>query len=183
MPFEEPEMTIAASIILTVPVTSRDHLRGPVSAEVTLVEYGDYACARCNQARLVVKQLQAALGNRLRYVFRNFPMSQLHSNYAAEAAEAAGAQNKFWEMHDVLYDHQSALSDKHLKVYATWVGLDMERFKEDMAYHTHAVRVREDALAAKRSGVSDTPAFFINDSRHLGPPDFEALLSGIGEAS
>jgi protein-disulfide isomerase len=110
-------------------------------------------------------------------------MSQLHSNYAAEAAEAAGAQNKFWEMHDVLYDHQSALSDKHLKVYATWVGLDMERFKEDMTYHTHAVRVREDAFAAKRSGVSDTPAFFINDSRHLGPPDFEALLSGIGEAS
>jgi len=176
-------MTITASTILTVPVTSRDHLRGPVSAGVTLLEYGDYACPRCNQARLAVKQLQAALGDRVRYIFRNFPISNMHAIHAAEAAEAAGAQNRFWEMHEVLYDHQSALSDKHLKVYATWVGLDMERFNEDMAYHTHAQRVRQEALAAGRSGVSDTPAFFINDRRHLGSSDFEALLSSIEEAS
>lgn len=176
-------MTITASTILTVPVTSRDHFRGPDSAEVTLVEYGDYACSRCNQARSVVKQLHATLGDRLRYVFRNFPMSNSSTHHAAAAAEAAGVQNKFWEMHEVLYDHQAALSDKHLKVYATWVGLDMERFNHDMSNHTHAVRVRQDALAAHRSGVSDTPSFFINDRRHLGPSDFETLLSSIGEAS
>ena len=157
-------------------------LRGPDPLKYSL-EYGDIACRRCTQSRSAVKQLQAALGDRLRYVFRNFPMSNLHSSYAAEAAEAAGAQRKFWEMHDVLYDHQGALSGKNLKVYATWVGLDMERFNEDMAYHIHAPRVRQDALAAARSGVSDTPAFFINDRRHLGPSDFENLLSSIGEAS
>jgi protein-disulfide isomerase len=176
-------MTITASTILTVPVTSRDHFQGPDSAEVTLVEYGDYACPRCSQARSVVKQLHAALGDRLRYVFRNLTMSNSSTQHAAEAAEAAGVQNKFWEMHEVLYDHQAALSDKHLKVYATWVGLDMERFNHDMSNHTHALRVRQDALDANRSGVSDTPAFFINDRQHLGPSDFETLLSSIGEAS
>src|ERR1700722_13834939 len=118
-------MTTTASTILTVSVTSRDHFQGPASAEVTLVEYGDYACPRSNQARSVVKQLHAALGDRLRYVFRNFPMSNSTQD-VAEAAEAAGVQNKFWEMHEVLYDHQAALSNKHLEVYATWVGLDME---------------------------------------------------------
>jgi protein-disulfide isomerase len=182
MKLEEPAMTMTASTILTLPVTNRDHLRGPVSAEVTLVEYGDYACPRCNHARSVVKQLHAALGDRLRYVFRNFPMAHLRPHHAAEAAEAAGAQNKFWEMHELLYDHQAALSDKHLRLYATWVGLDMERFNSDMTHHAHALRVRQDALAANRSGVSDTPSFFINDSRHLGPSDFETLLSSIGEA-
>jgi protein-disulfide isomerase len=176
-------MTMTASIILTVPVTSRDHFRGPDSAEVTVVEYGDYACPRCNQARSIVKQLHPALGDRLRYVFRNFPKSNSPIHHAAEAAEAAGVQNKFWEMQEVLYDHQAALSDKHLKVYATWVGLDMERFNHDMSNHTHALRVRQDALAANRSGVSDTPSFFINDRRHLRPSDFETLLSSIGEAS
>jgi protein-disulfide isomerase len=110
-------------------------------------------------------------------------MSNSSTQDAAEAAEAAGVQNKFWEMHEVLYDHQAALSDKHLKVYATWVGLDMERFNHDMSNHTHALRVRQDALDANRNGVSDTPAFFINDRRHLGPSDFETLLSSIGAAS
>jgi protein-disulfide isomerase len=183
MKLEELSMTTVASTILILPVTSRDHLRGPASAAVTLVGYGDYACPHSNQARFVVKQLLGALGDRLRYVFRNFPMSTSQPNHAAEAAEAAGAQNKFWEMHELLYDHQTALSDKHLKVYATWVGLDMERFNRDMSYHAHAVRVREDSLAASRSGVSTTPSFFINDRRHLGPCDFETLRSSIEEAS
>ncbi|HWO30048.1 MAG TPA: thioredoxin domain-containing protein, partial [Candidatus Acidoferrum sp.] len=121
-------MTTVASTLLTVPVTGRDHIRGSARALVTLVEYGDYACPHCNEARSVVKRLQAAVGDRLRYAFRNFPMPTLQPkpHRAAEAAEAAGAQNKFWEMHDLLYDRQTALSDKHLKVYGTQVGLDME---------------------------------------------------------
>jgi protein-disulfide isomerase len=132
---------------------------------------------------LVVKRLQTALGDRLRYAFRNFPIPGLHSHphRAAEAAEAAGAQNKFWEMHELLYDHQGALSDKHLKVYGTQVGLDMERFNRDMTLQTFAVRVNEDVLSANQSGVSTTPSFFINDNRYLGGCDFETLLSQIEE--
>jgi protein-disulfide isomerase len=176
-------MTTAAATQLAIPVTNRDHIRGLGSGTVTLVGYGDYACPHCNEARFVVKQLHAALGDRLRYVFRNFPLSTPYSSthHAAEAAEAAGAQNKFWEMHDFIYDHQLALSNKHLKVYATRVGLDMERFNLDMILHTHALRVHEDILSAGRSGVSTTPAFFINDSRYVGPCDFETLLSHMEE--
>src|SRR3984893_19530620 len=164
-------MTTVASTLLTVPITGRDHIRGSAHAVVTLIEYGDYACPHCNEARSVVKRLHAALGDRLRYAFRNFPMPTLHpkTHRAAEGAEAAGAQNKFWEMHDLLYDHQPALSDKHLKVYATQVGLDMERFNLDMMLHMHAVRVHEDILSAGQSGVGTIPAFFINDSRYVGP--------------
>jgi protein-disulfide isomerase len=178
-------MRTAAATQLTAPVTTRDHIRGRAAAAVTLVEYGDYACTHCDAARFVVKQLHAALGDRLRYVFRNFPILTLHSNphRAADAAEASGAQNKFWEMHDLLYDHQHALSDKHLRVYATQVGLDMERFNLDMMLHMHAVRVHEDILSAGRSGVGTIPAFFINDSRYVGPCDFETLLSHMGEFS
>jgi protein-disulfide isomerase len=176
-------MTMAASTQLTTSVTNRDHTRGSDSAAVTLVEYGDYACPQCNEVRFIVKQLRLALGDRLRYVFRNYPGLTLYSNphRAAEAAEASGAQNKFWEMHDFLYDHQLALSDKHLKLYATQVGLDMERFNLDMMLHTHALRVHEDILSASQSGVSTAPAFFINESRHVGPCDLETLLSHIKE--
>jgi protein-disulfide isomerase len=176
-------MTTVASTLLTVPVTGRDHIRGSARAVVTLVEYGEYACPHCNEARSVVKRLQAALGDRLRYAFRNFPMPTLQHkpHRAAEAAEAAGAQNKFWEMHDLLYDRQAALSDKHLKVYGTQVGLDMERFNRDMMLHTHALRVHDDILSAGQSGVSTAPAFFINDNRHVGPCDFESLRSHIEE--
>jgi protein-disulfide isomerase len=176
-------MTTAVSTLLTVPVTGRDHIRGCAHAVVTLVEYGDYACPRCNEARSVVKRLQAALGDRLRYAFRNFPMPVLQSRplRAAQAAEAAGAQKKFWEMHDLLYDRQTALSDKHLRVYGTQVGLDMERFNRDMLLQTFALRVCEDAMSACRSGVNTTPTFFMNDSLYLGPCHFETMLSRMQE--
>ena len=178
-------MKTVASTLLAVPVTGRDHVWGSASADVTLVQYGDYACPNCHQARSVVKRLQAAIGERLRYVFRNFPMSGAHpfSHRAAEAAEAAATQNKFWEMHDMLFDSQCLLSDKHLKVYATRVGLDMERFNYDMTVHRFAPRVQEHSVGAGRSGVTTTPAFFINDIRHLGSSDFEMLLSQIEEIS
>jgi protein-disulfide isomerase len=178
-------MMAVALTLHTRSVNGRDHFRGSASAAVTLVEYGDYACPRCNLARAVVKRLEARVGDGLRYAFRNFPMSALHpfSHQAAEAAEAASAQDKFWEMHNALFDHQTALSDKHLRVYGTWVGLDMERFNEAMTLHSYALRVYEDALSASRSGCSSTPCFFINDNRHLGRCDFESLLSHIEEAS
>ena len=178
-------MTTVASTLLTVPVTDRDHTRGSAGAMITLLEYGDYSCPHSNQARSVVKRLQAALGDRLRYAFRNFlmPTLQPKPHRAAEAAEAAGAQNKFWEMHDLLYDRQTALSDKHLKVYGTQIGLDMERFNRDMMLQTFALRVREDTLSASQSGVNTTPSFFINDSRYLGPCDFKTMLSRIEEVT
>jgi protein-disulfide isomerase len=178
-------MTTVASTLLTPPVTTRDHIRGSASAPVTVVLYGDYACPQCNHARSVVKQLLAAFGDQLRYTFRNYPRSSLRPNpdHAAEAAEAAGAQNRFWEMHDLLYDHQPALSDKHLKLYGTRVGLDMERFNHDMMLHTFALRVHEDVLSANQSGVSTTPSFFINDSRYLGSCDFATLHSRIKQVA
>src|ERR1700691_5479946 len=118
-------MTTTVSTPLSPPITSRDHVRGPGSAVVTLLEYGDYKCPRCNEARFVVKRLEAALGDQMRFVFRNHPMSSAEGNSkrAAEAAEASSAQNKFWEMHDLLFNQQHALSDKHLRVYATQCGL------------------------------------------------------------
>jgi HSP20 family molecular chaperone IbpA/protein-disulfide isomerase len=176
-------MTTVASTLLTVPVTDRDHIQGPARAVITLVEYGDYACPFCNEARSVVRRLQAELRDQLRHAFRNFPMpaSSSRPHRAAEAAEAAGAQNKFWEMHALLYDRQLALSDKHLKAYATQVGLDMERFNRDMLLQTFGLRVREDALGAIQSGVKTTPTFFINGSPYLGPYTFETMLSRMEE--
>jgi protein-disulfide isomerase len=176
---------ISISTHLTTPVTSRDHIRGPAFAPATLVEYGDYACSDCNEAHFVIKQLQAALGDRLRYVFRNLPMPTLQTNShrAAEAAEASGAQNKFWEMHDLLYDHRLALSEKHLRLYATQVGLDMERFNREMMMHTNASRVRDDILSAGKSGVTTVPTFFINDTRHSESCDFQTLLSRLEDIS
>ncbi len=119
----------------------------------------------------------------MRFAVRNYPLSSLevNSKHAAEAAETSGAQNKFWEMHDLLFNQQHALSDKHLRVYATQCGLDMERFNRDMALHTFDSRVREDVFSGDQSGVSDTPTFFINERQHPGPYDYENLLSAIQE--
>src|SRR2546423_12240032 len=115
---------------LTLPVSQRDHQQGPETAPVTLVEYGDYECPYCGEAHPIVKELQRRLGDRLRFVFRNFPLTNAHphAEHAAETAEAAGAQGKFWEMHDYLYEHQRALDDEHLETYAGTLGLDVERF-------------------------------------------------------
>jgi protein-disulfide isomerase len=128
-----------------------------------------------------VDQLHAALGDELRYVFRNFPKSIMHPNSegAAEAAEASSGQNKFWEMHNILYDHQIALSDKQLRFYATQVGLDMERFNREMMQHTYALRVAEDISSARQSGVGVAPGLFVNGRRHLGPYSLNCLLTHI----
>ena len=166
---------------LTLPVSDRDHVQGPATAPVTLVEYGDYECPYCGAAYPIVKRLQEHLGDRLRFVFRNFPLTTVHphAEHAAEAAEAAGAQGKFWEMHDYLYEHQDALADQNLLEYAATVGLDVERFIREMEGGVHTDRVRADFMSGVRSGVNGTPTFYINGQRHNGPYDFESLLAAI----
>jgi protein-disulfide isomerase len=164
---------------LTPPVNeSRDNIHGPKKAPVTLLEYGDYECSYCGQAYSIIKNVQNILGNSLRFVFRNFPITQSHphAQHTAEAAECAGAQSKFWEMHDILYEHQQALDDKHLEKYAEVLDLDKYRFKNDMSNHIYASRVREDFLSGVRSGVNGTPCFYINGLRYDNSWDFEALV-------
>src|SRR3982751_6320234 len=167
---------------LSLPINrNRDYIKGPDTALITLVEYGDYECPYCGQAYPIIKQIQDYFGENLRFVFRNFPLTQVypHAQRAAEAAEAAAAQNKFWNMHDYLYEHQQALDDKHLEKYAKIVGLDSERFDEDMNNHVHVIRIREDFLNGIQSGVNGTPSFYINETRYDGSWDFDTLVQTL----
>jgi protein-disulfide isomerase len=169
--------------VLATPVTEeRDHIQGPPDAPVTLLEYGDYECPYCGAAYPIIKDVQARMGDRLRFVFRNFPIttSHAHAEQAAEAAEAAGAQGRFWEMHDLLYENQRALGDDDLRAYAQRIGLDLERFDKELAEHVHAPRVREDFMSGVRSGVNGTPTFFINGARYDDAYDVETLLAALG---
>jgi len=174
-------MSSATSPKLTPRLSERDHKQGPVDAPVTFVEYGDYQCPHCRQAHSIVRDLQERLGNRFCYVFRHFPISTVHTDaqLAAEAAEAAAAQGKFWEMHDYLYQHQDALDDEHLIQYAAELGLDTKRFERELRDHVYAERVREDFVSGVRSGVNGTPSFYINSERYDGPWDVESLLAEI----
>jgi protein-disulfide isomerase len=170
---------------LTLPVGERDHVLGPATAPVTLVEYGDYECPYCGQAHGVMKEVQRRLGRRLRFAFRHFPLTMVHphAQHAAEAAEAAGAQGRFWQMHDMLFENQTALDDESLVLYAAALGLDQRRFVAELATHVHGPRVREDFLSGARSGVNGTPTFFINGVRHDGSFHLVALLEAIEEAA
>jgi protein-disulfide isomerase len=172
--------------VLAVPVDEdRDHIQGPASPPVTLVEYGDYECPYCGAAYPIVKELQDRMGERLRFVFRNFPIttSHPHAEQAAEAAEAAAAQGKFWEMHDHLYENQRRLSDPDLHSYAEQLGLDVDLFDKELAEHVHAPRVREDFMSGVRSGVNGTPSFYINGTRHDASYDAETLLAALERAA
>jgi protein-disulfide isomerase len=177
-------MTEYARARLALPVSERDHVQGPATAPVTLVEYGDYECPFCGQAYVIVQELQRRLGDGLRFVFRNFPLTDAHphAEHAAEAAEAAAAQGRFWEMHDYLYEHQRALDDGHLLEAAERLGLDVARFQEELEAHTHAARVREDFMSGVRSDVNGTPTFFINGVRHDDSYDLETLLAALESA-
>ena len=170
---------------LTLAVGERDHSQGSATAPLTLVEYGDYECPYCGAAYPIVKEVQRALGDQLRFVFRNFPLGEIHPHavQAAETAEAAGAQGKFWEMHDYLYEHQQRLTDPDLHGYAEELGLDVERFDGDLAGHVHADRVREDFMSGVRSGVNGTPTFYINGLRHDHSFDLETLLAAVDQAA
>jgi NhaA family Na+:H+ antiporter len=174
-------MADVATPKLVPPVRERDHSRGPHDATVTLVEYGDYECPYCRQVVPVIWELRERFGQRLRYVFRHFPLTTSHpeAQLAAEAAEAAAAQGKFWEMHELLYEHQGALGRAHLVGYAAELGLDVERFERELDQHTYADRVRKDFLSGVQSGANGTPTFYLNGVRYDGPWDLESLAAEI----
>jgi Na+/H+ antiporter NhaA len=162
----------------------RDHVRGPDSAPVTLVEYGDYECPYCGQAEIVVRQLLDEFGDELRYVWRHLPLSDVHfhAQMAAEATEAAGAQGAFWPMHDKLLTSQDELTARDLKRHAEDLGLDVERFWDELRRREYAERVSEDVASADTSGVAGTPSFFINGRRHQGAYDVDTLSGAVRAA-
>jgi protein-disulfide isomerase len=172
--------------VLTLPVDpQRDHTQGPANAAATLVEYGDYECPYCGAAYPIVKEIQERMGERLQFVFRNFPITTSHprAEQSAEAAEAAGSQGRFWEMHDLLYENQRHLEDEDLHGYAARLGLDLDTFDNDLAEHVHAPRVHEDFMSGVRSGVNGTPTFYINGARHDDSYQPDVLLAALEEAA
>ena len=167
---------------LTLPVTEdRDHIQGPTEAAVTLVEYGDYECPYCGAAYPIIREVQSRMGERLRFVFRNFPIatSHPHAEQAAETAEAAAAQGRFWQMHDLLYENQKRLRDEDLRGYAEKLGLDVVAFERELAEHVHTARVREDFMSGVRSGVNGTPTFYVEGVRYDESYDLETLLAAL----
>jgi protein-disulfide isomerase len=171
---------------LTLPVSEdRDHIQGPAEAAVTLVEYGDYECPYCGAAYPIIKEVQERMGEGLRFVFRNFPIttSHPHAELAAEAAEAAAAQDRFWEMHDLLYENQQRLGEEDLHAYADQLGLEVEPFDQELAEHVHAERVHEDFMSGVRSGVNGTPTFYINGLRYDDSYELETLLAALERAA
>jgi Na+/H+ antiporter NhaA len=162
----------------------RDHIRGSEDAPVTLIEYGDYQCPYCGQAEVAIRELLDSFGDDLRYVWRHLPLNDVHEHaqMAAEGAEAAGAQGKFWPMHDMLLDHQGDLDPDDLTRYATDLGLDVDRFWDDVRTREHAARVAEDVASADASGVAGTPTFFINGKRHQGAYDVATLSDAVRRA-
>jgi Na+/H+ antiporter NhaA len=162
----------------------RDHIRGSEDAPVTLVEYGDYECQYCGQAEIAIRELLDAFGDDLRYVWRSLPLNDVHphAQMAAEATEAAAAQGAFWGMHDILLDHQDQLTPLDLGRYAEKLGIDVERFWDELRRGDHSARVAQDVASADLSGVSGTPTFFINGRRHQGPYDIETLGEAVRKA-
>jgi Na+/H+ antiporter NhaA/protein-disulfide isomerase len=161
----------------------RDHIRGSRVAPVTVVEYGDFECPYCGQAEPIVRELLRDFAD-VRYVWRHLPLNDVHprAQLAAEAAEAAADQGKFWEMHDLLLDHQEALGPSDLTGYARKLGLDVDRFTDTLREHAGATRIAEDVDSADLSGVSGTPTFFINDRRHYGAYDIDTLSAAVRAA-
>ena len=173
--------TAETIVDLAVPVDSaRDHVRGPDQSPVTLVEYGDFECPYCGQAESVIRELLRDYGD-VRYIWRHLPLNDVHphAQLAAEAAEAAGAQEAFWELHDILLERQQALTPADFVDYASELGLDVDRFTADLEKHTGAGRVAEDVDGADLSNVSGTPTFFINGRRHYGAYDIATLTQAV----
>jgi protein-disulfide isomerase len=169
---------------LSPPVGDRDHRVGPDDARVTLVEYGDFECPHCGQAYPIVEEVRRRLGKQLRFVFRHFPLNQMHphAEHAAEVAEAADAQGMFWPMHHMLFERQAVLDDNHLVEYARELGLDAARLQAELHSGTYRTRVRDDFLSGVRSGVNGTPTFFINGVRLDGGYGLEELLDALEQA-
>lgn len=170
--------------LLLLPIHENDHARGPASAALTMVEYGDYECPGCGRAFVTLEKFFAELGDGLRLVYRHYPYGKLHPNAAkaAEAAEAAGAQGKFWQMHDTLFQNQSALEVKHLVEYAGRLDLDVDRFRQELKRGTYTERWRSDFRSGVQNGVFKTPCIFINGVRHNGNYDEASLREAAGLA-
>jgi protein-disulfide isomerase len=167
---------------LTVPVNiGSDHIRGSINAPITIVEYGDYECPYTGMAYPVVKEIMRQYDERIYFVFRNFPLNDIHphAQHAAEASEAAAAQDKFWQMHDYLFEHQKALDDRHLLDYAQKVGLDVDKFRSEMSGHIYAPLVNKSLKSGIDSGVGGTPTFFINGQHYEDSWDLDTFASFI----
>jgi protein-disulfide isomerase len=172
-----------ASATLTPPVSSSDHASGPADAPVTLTEFGDYQCPYCGETYPVIKRLQKVFGQKLRFVFRNFPLTQSHpfAMVAAEVAEAAALQGKFWEMHDLLYGNQERLAADVLLPWAKELGLDIDKLGTALREGEVAKRIKADRRSGISSGVNGTPSLFINGLRYDGPRDFDTLRAVLAE--
>jgi protein-disulfide isomerase len=170
---------------LKTPVTPEDHVQGPENAAATLVEYGDYECPHCGRAYPIVKRVQKHFGKGLRFVFRNFPLSEMHphAESAAETVEFAGAHGKFWEMHDALFENQDRLGGPLYLELTQELGLSPAELRQALEEGKYKNRVRADFSSGVRSGVNGTPTFFINGKRHDGPFDYESLVLAIAEAT
>jgi len=166
---------------LTLPDPERDHIYGSANGLIRLLEYGDYECPFCAEAQPIIKEIQRRLGDGLLFAFRNFPLTNIHpyAEHAAEAAEAAGAQENFWGMHDILFENQTALDDEDLAAYAAGLGLDETRLIREVASSAYVSRIREDFKSGVRGGVNGTPTFFINGERYDGARDLKHLLNAL----
>lgn len=166
---------------LLLPIRDEDHVHGPASADYTLVEYGDYECPNCGRLFDIIRDLQATLGERLRIVYRHYPLSGIHphAQEAAEAAEAACAQGRFWEMHDLLFRNQNALKRKDLLTYGGSLSLDIDRLRSELKHEIYRDRVREDFQRGVQNGVYGTPGLFLNGVRHDGAWDRDTLLEKL----
>lgn len=175
----------SATSKLILPTAAHDHIQGPIDAPFALIEYGDYQCPYCGEAYPIVKAIQERLGDRLCFAFRNFPLATMHphAEHAAEAAEAAGEQGRFWEMHDILFENQTALEDNDLAQYAAELGLDAERLMSEVLSGAHTLRVKEDFRSGARNGVNGTPTFFVNGVRYDGPPGVGPLFAALTESN
>jgi protein-disulfide isomerase len=175
-----------SSAQLAVSVTDRDHTIGPSNAAVVLVEYGDFECPHCGRAHPIVQGIRRYMGDHLQFVYRHFPLVEAHPHAepAAEAAEGAGAQGRFWDMHDILFRNQSALEPEDLIAYAARIGVDPNRLARELASRVYARKVRDDFRGGIRSGVNGTPTFFINGFRFDGNwSDANEFLQALTEAA
>ena len=170
---------------MTSPVSARDHIEGHEDAPVTLVEYADYQCPYCGEAHPVIKRLQKSLGKKLRFVFRNFPLTHSHpyALLAAQAAEAAALQGKFWAMHDLIFENQEQLEPGVLPVWAHKIGLDVNQFAKAVSEGKVTKRIEEDYASGLESAVDGTPSFFINGIKYEGEDDYESLRATLLDAA
>lgn len=169
---------------LIPPVNADDHVQGLPDASIELVEYGDYQCPHCGMAHPVVKKIQKAFEDKLKFVFRHFPLTNIHPYAfpAAVAAEAAGRQHKFWQMHDIIFERQAELSDEAIFEFARDIGLNPEVFRRDLSDRLLTEKVEENFNSGVRSGVNGTPSFFINGYKYNGNYDYASLYSAIEES-